>query len=151
MVHANRTTSWSRLLANLQLGEFIYEQPASGDIEYIFKHALTQEVAYNSMLIERRQLLHERAAQALEALYRRATRATIWRNWRIITAAAAILRKAVEYLARGGPAGAAALRHSRGARLICSMALELLEKLPESRRARSARTRPASGTCVWCC
>src|SRR5262249_3021170 len=34
-----------------------------------FKHALTQEVAYNSMLVERRKLLHERAGQALESLY----------------------------------------------------------------------------------
>ena len=57
------------MLGDLQLAEFIYEQPAIGDIEYIFKHALTQEVAYNSVLIERRKLLHERAAQAIEALF----------------------------------------------------------------------------------
>ena len=50
----------NRMLDDLQLGEFIYEQPAVGDIEYIFKHALTQEVAYNSVLVERRKLLHER-------------------------------------------------------------------------------------------
>ena len=37
-----------RMLADLQMAEFIYEQPATGDIEYTFKHALTQEVAYNS-------------------------------------------------------------------------------------------------------
>jgi predicted ATPase len=59
----------NRLLNDLQLGEFIYEQPASGDIEYIFKHALTQEVAYNSLLTERRKLLHERAAMAAESLF----------------------------------------------------------------------------------
>jgi class 3 adenylate cyclase/predicted ATPase len=58
-----------RMLAELQLGEFIYEQPATGDIEYIFKHALTQEVAYNSLLIESRKLLHERAGQALESMF----------------------------------------------------------------------------------
>src|SRR5580698_5561850 len=34
-----------------------------------FKHALTQEVAYNSLLIERRKLLHERAGQALESIF----------------------------------------------------------------------------------
>ena len=39
-----------RMLADLQMGEFIYEQPAAGDTEYIFKHALTQEVTYNSTL-----------------------------------------------------------------------------------------------------
>ena len=55
------------MLAELQLGEFIYELPATSDIEYIFKHALTQEVAYNALLIERRKLLHERAGLALES------------------------------------------------------------------------------------
>ncbi|HKV53161.1 MAG TPA: AAA family ATPase [Candidatus Binataceae bacterium] len=59
----------NRLLNDLQLGEFIYEQPASGNIEYIFKHALTQEVAYNSLLTERRKLLHERAGMAVESLF----------------------------------------------------------------------------------
>jgi class 3 adenylate cyclase/tetratricopeptide (TPR) repeat protein len=58
-----------RMLADLQLGEFIYEQPAFPDIEYTFKHALTQEVAYNSLLAERRKLLHERAGAALEAMF----------------------------------------------------------------------------------
>ena len=58
-----------RGLSRLQAGEFIYEQPATGDIEYIFKHALTQEVAYNSHLIERRKFLHERAGQALESMF----------------------------------------------------------------------------------
>src|ERR1700746_2932360 len=58
-----------RLLADLQLAEFIYEQPAFPEVEYTFKHALTQEVAYNSMLIERRKLLHELAAQALEVMF----------------------------------------------------------------------------------
>src|SRR5262249_3954968 len=57
------------MLAQLQLAEFINEQPAVGDVEYSFKHALTQEVAYNSLLAERRQLQHERAAAAIEALY----------------------------------------------------------------------------------
>jgi len=59
----------SALLNDLQLREFIYEQPAVGDAEYIFKHALTQEVAYNSVLIERRKQLHERIGAALETLY----------------------------------------------------------------------------------
>jgi predicted ATPase len=58
-----------RMLADLQMAEFIYEQPATGDIEYIFKHALTQEVSYNSLLIERRKLLHERTGQALESMF----------------------------------------------------------------------------------
>ncbi len=58
-----------RMLSELQLGEYIYEQPAFPDIEYIFKHALIHEVAYNSVLTARRRQLHERAAQAIEALF----------------------------------------------------------------------------------
>jgi predicted ATPase len=62
-------TELQQMLADLQAGEFIFEQPAATGVEYVFKHALTQEVAYNSLLIERRKLLHERAAQALESLF----------------------------------------------------------------------------------
>jgi class 3 adenylate cyclase/tetratricopeptide (TPR) repeat protein len=58
-----------RLLNDLQVGEFIYEQPAVNDVEYTFKHALTQEVAYKSVLTERRKLLHQRTAKAIEAIY----------------------------------------------------------------------------------
>jgi adenylate cyclase len=59
----------NRMLNDLQLGEFIYEQPALGDTEFVFKHALTQEVTYNSVLQERRKLMHERTGAAMEALY----------------------------------------------------------------------------------
>ncbi len=59
----------ARTLDALQLGEFIYEQPAVGDVEYTFKHALTQEVSYNSILGERRKPLHERIGAAIETLY----------------------------------------------------------------------------------
>jgi class 3 adenylate cyclase/predicted ATPase len=58
-----------RMLAHLQRGEFIDEQPAFTDAEYTFRHALTQEVAYNSVLSERRKELHERAAQAIEEVF----------------------------------------------------------------------------------
>ena len=59
-----------RSLSHLQAGEFIYEQPAIGDIEYRFKHALTHAEAYNSLLTDRRKLLHERTARAIEGSYR---------------------------------------------------------------------------------
>ena len=58
-----------RLLSSLQHKEFLYEQPAFPEVEYIFKHALTQEVAYTSVLQERRKALHEKTARAMEALY----------------------------------------------------------------------------------
>ncbi|MBV8451142.1 MAG: hypothetical protein JOZ29_02560 [Deltaproteobacteria bacterium] len=54
-------------MSALKASEFIYEQPSASGIKYTFKHALSQEVAYNSLLIERRKQLHERAAQAIES------------------------------------------------------------------------------------
>jgi tetratricopeptide (TPR) repeat protein len=56
-------------LARLRSAEFIHEQPASGDVQYTFKHALTRDVAYNSLLGEQRKLLHERIAGATESLF----------------------------------------------------------------------------------
>jgi class 3 adenylate cyclase len=56
-------------LAHLQSAEFIYEQPTVGDVEYTFKHALTQEVAYSSILIERRKQIHESVARAIESIF----------------------------------------------------------------------------------
>jgi class 3 adenylate cyclase/tetratricopeptide (TPR) repeat protein len=57
------------MLAELQNSEFIYERLGAHQTQYVFKHALTQEVAYNSLLIERRKLLHERVAQAMESTF----------------------------------------------------------------------------------
>ncbi len=51
-----------RLLSSLQHKEFLYEQPAFPEAEYLFKHALTQEVAYGTVLHEQRKALHERTA-----------------------------------------------------------------------------------------
>ncbi|MGH7781057.1 MAG: adenylate/guanylate cyclase domain-containing protein [Candidatus Binataceae bacterium] len=59
----------NRMLNDLQLAEFIYEQPAVSDVEYTFKHGLTQEVAFGSVLSERRKELHRRTAAAIESLY----------------------------------------------------------------------------------
>jgi predicted ATPase len=57
-----------RGLAHLQAVEFLYETRLFPEPEYTFKHVLTHEVAYNSLLLERRQVLHARLVEALEAL-----------------------------------------------------------------------------------
>src|SRR5262249_39676431 len=59
----------NRMLNDLQIAEFIYEQPAPGDVDYTFKHALTHDVAYKSLLTERRKLLHGLIGKAIESLY----------------------------------------------------------------------------------
>jgi class 3 adenylate cyclase/tetratricopeptide (TPR) repeat protein len=55
-------------LAHLQATEFLYETRLFPEHEYTFKHALTHEVAYSSVLQERRRALHARIVEALEGL-----------------------------------------------------------------------------------
>ena len=112
------------------MGEFIYEQPAVADTEYIFKHALTQEVAYNSVLLERRQQLHERAGAAL----RRSMPSTVEEHLAELAhhyGRSANPGKAVEYLTR---AGQQALNRSAFAEAQAQLqqGLERIKKLSES-------------------
>ena len=120
----------SRMLNDLQLGEFIYEQPAVGDIEYSFKHALTQEVAFGSVLNERRKELHRRTAAAIESLYaeRLEDRYTELAHHYGRAGDAA---KAVQYM---GLAGEQALQRSAYAEALAHLTsgLELLKTLPQS-------------------
>jgi predicted ATPase len=57
-----------RSLARLVAAEFLYESPTVAAIEYTFKHALTQEVAYGSLLPHERVRLHAAIVEALERL-----------------------------------------------------------------------------------
>jgi predicted ATPase len=57
-----------RSLAHLQAAEFLYETCLFPQRAYTFKHALTQEVAYGSLLQERRRALDARIVEELEAL-----------------------------------------------------------------------------------
>jgi tetratricopeptide (TPR) repeat protein len=127
-VAAHADTRLDRMLAELQAAEFIHEQPALADIEYAFKHALTQEVAYNSLLIERRKMLHGRAGAAIEALY--ADRlddylSELARHYR----RSVNLEKALEYLGRAGQQAIQRSSHAEAIELFTS-ALELLQSLP---------------------
>jgi len=119
-----------RMLSALQLAEFIYEQPAMGDVEYTFKHALTLEVAYNSLLAQRRRLLHERAAQAIEALYADRLEDRLPELAHHYERSGNV-RKAVEYLGRAGQRAAQQSAQSEAAGYL-KRALELLKSLPDS-------------------
>jgi class 3 adenylate cyclase/tetratricopeptide (TPR) repeat protein len=61
-------TDLHRHLTHLQAAEFLYETRLFPEPEYTFKHALTHEVAYGSLLHERQRALHARIVEALEAL-----------------------------------------------------------------------------------
>jgi tetratricopeptide (TPR) repeat protein len=126
----------NRLLNDLQLAELIYEQPAAGDMGYIFKHALTYDVTYKSLLTERRRLLHERAGEAMEVLYHDRLDDhydDLARHYRASTNAA----KAVEYLTL---AGRQAARRGLYAQALADVepALALVATLPDgSERLRA--------------
>jgi tetratricopeptide (TPR) repeat protein len=118
-------------LANLQAAEFLYEANLFPDLEYTFKHALTHEVAYASLLQERRKTLHARILEALERIYadrvgerveqlgHHALRAEHW-------------EKAVEYLRQSGVKALerSANREAAGA---FEHALGAIERLPQTR------------------
>jgi class 3 adenylate cyclase/tetratricopeptide (TPR) repeat protein len=121
-------------LGRLQAAEFLYETSLFPDLEYTFKHALTHEVAYGSLLQERRRVLHAQIAEAIDQLYRdrlaehverlahHAFRGDLW-------------EKAVTYLRQ---AGAKALTRSanREAAAYLEQALTALTHLPETRETR---------------
>ncbi len=123
-----------RGLAHLQAAEFLYQTRLFPDVEYTFKHGLTYEVAYGSLLHERRRALHARIVEVIEALYPEnlteqvermayhAVRSEIW-------------EKAVRYLSQ---AGARALDRSahREAASYFEQALAALKHLPETRETR---------------
>jgi tetratricopeptide (TPR) repeat protein len=120
-----------RGLTHLQAAEFLYETRLFPEREYTFKHALTHEVAYSSLLQERRRALHARIVAASERLYadrlpeqaerlaQHAFRGEVW-------------DKAVAY---GRQAGTKALVRSalREAGASFEQALSALKYLPESR------------------
>ena len=119
-----------RLLAALQSKELLYEQPAFPEVEYIFKHALTQEVAYGSVLQEQRKTLHEQIAQAIEQRYPVNLEDHYSELAHHYSRSGNIL-KAVHYLYL---AGQQAERRSANTEAVAhfTTALELLETLPES-------------------
>ena len=118
-----------RELDHLQAAEFIYETRLFPDLEYTFKHALTHEVAYGSVLQERRRVLHGRIVEAIEQLYperlteqverlaQHAVRAGQW-------------EKAVEYHHQAGKK-AASRSVTREAIAYFEQALEVLKNLPD--------------------
>ncbi len=122
-----------RGLAHLQASEFLYEASIFPDLEYTFKHALTYQVAYNSLLLDRRRTLHAKIVEVLEDLHaarlsehverlaHHALRGEVW-------------EKAVGYLRQAG-LRAMARAANREAVTYLEQALEALGHLPERRDA----------------
>jgi class 3 adenylate cyclase/tetratricopeptide (TPR) repeat protein len=118
-------------IGRLQAAEFLYEAGIPPDIEYTFKHALTHDVAYGSLLQDRRRVLHVRIVETIEQLYadrlaehveRVAHHAFLGKDW----------AKAVTYLQQAGAKAFARSVH-REALSYFEDALTALTHLPETR------------------
>jgi class 3 adenylate cyclase/tetratricopeptide (TPR) repeat protein len=123
----------ARGLARLLAAEFLYESRLHPDPEYAFKHALVHEVAYGSLLHDRRRALHGRLVEAIERLHRERLTEHVERL------AHHALRgerwdKAVAYLRQAGER-ALARSASREAVSWLEQALEALRHLPGTRGA----------------
>ncbi len=135
-VSAKSDDELNRMLNDLQLCEFIYEQPPIGDVEYTFKHALTQEVAYNSVLLERRKQLHERIGAAIETIFAENLDDNLPELAHHYSRSARV-QKALEYLSLAGQQAHRRMVHGE-AIVHLSAALKLLKSLPED-EARQRR------------
>jgi predicted ATPase len=74
IIQAVTGLSERELLSDLSIlkdSEFLYERGIYPQSSYIFIHALTQEVAYNSLLSKRRKVIHAAIGKAIESLHSR--------------------------------------------------------------------------------
>lgn len=117
-------------LAQLQAAEFIYETQIFPELEYTFKHALTHEVAYGSLLADRRRALHASIVEAIERRYSGQLTEHV-ESLAHHAVRGRLLEKAVRYLREA--AGKAVARYAnREAVEFFSSALEILNALPQT-------------------
>src|SRR5437870_3577870 len=123
-----------RGLAHLQAAEFLYETRLFPDPEYTFKHALTHEVTYGTLLQDRRKAQHARIVGAIERSYPdRLTEHVEWLAHHALRGE--MWEKALRYCRQ---AGAKALERSacREAAAAFEQALAALQHFPDGREAR---------------
>jgi class 3 adenylate cyclase/tetratricopeptide (TPR) repeat protein len=136
-----------RGLAHLQAAEFLYETRLFPDPEYTFKHALTHEVTYGTLLQERRKVLHARIVGAIERSYPDRLNEHVERLAHHAVRAA-MGERAVRYLRQAGEK-AVARSANREAIALFEQALAALQ-LSESRETLSEALdiRIALGPCL---
>jgi tetratricopeptide (TPR) repeat protein len=117
-------------LLNLQGLEFIYEKSLFPELEYIFKHALTQEVVYNSLLLKRRKEIHARIGRAIEDLYPERLE-EFYEMLAYHYSKSDRLEKAYRYSRLSGEKAEANYSHREACDFYKS-AIDLLNKLPET-------------------
>src|SRR5262245_61369015 len=119
-------------LVHLQAAEFLYEAKLFPDLEYTFKHGLTCQVAYGSLVQDRRRSMHAAVVEGIERLYAdrlteqaerlayHALRGEVW-------------DKAVSCSRQAGAKAANRSAHSEAVTYL-QQALEALKHSPENRQ-----------------
>jgi class 3 adenylate cyclase/tetratricopeptide (TPR) repeat protein len=134
-------------LERLGVRELVHETQLFPDLEYTFTHALTHDVAYRSLLKDRRRELHARAMEAIERVYagalgeqveRLAHHAVHGERW----------EKAVAYAAQAGTR-AADLSAAIPARTHFGTAIDALAHLPEGPQTIAQAIELRQLLCSW--
>src|SRR5208337_3797151 len=134
---AERKTGVDDDLSCLETNELIRERARHPELEYMFRHALTQETAYQSLLAARRKELHCKTAKAMEELFsdRIAEFSTVIGEHFLRGEA---WERAYEYLIRAGDT-ATRLAALAEARLHYARALDALAHLPPTENNRRSK------------
>ncbi len=142
--------SVGQVVGELRALELIYEKAAYPELAFMFKHALTHDVAYQSMLLQRRKALHRIVGLAIEELYRErlaehyeslAHHFTLAEEWeRALDYCEKAARKA-----RDAYANHSAAEHYRRALAICE---QLGDAVPDERRRVLAEALGQACTCT---
>ena len=124
-------------LSVLKDSELLYERGIYPESTYIFKHALTQEVAYNGLLLKRRKDIHEEIGEAIEALYPD----RLEEHYELLAyhyARSVNTEKALQYLDLANQK-AIRLNAMEEAKAYFDEAMALLDALPETKENRQRR------------
>jgi class 3 adenylate cyclase len=122
-----------RSLDHLQQADFLYETSLYPEPVYTFKHALTHDVAYESLLQEQRRLLHARIVAAIERLWpdrlttqieslaHHAWHGEMWEESAVSAEPGGDDARAVrgDVAARGGRGGVSHGSHADGSKRLC--------------------------------
>jgi class 3 adenylate cyclase/tetratricopeptide (TPR) repeat protein len=140
---SNLESQLEKALGELKALELIYEKAYAPELAYMFKHALTHDVAYSTLLAERRRTLHRVVALAVEELF--ADRlAEHYETLAHHYYQAGEWNKALDYLSRAGDKAAAAFAN-QDALDYYARALEVCERLGEDVLPMVASLAPRRG------
>jgi class 3 adenylate cyclase/tetratricopeptide (TPR) repeat protein len=138
-----------RELEQLEQSGFVYSEGSAETAEFKFKHSLTQQVAYNSMPVERRKVMHERAGKAIEDVFANRLQ-DHYAELAYHYSRSTNLDKAIDYLGNAGNQAVFMAAHRQAIGQF-EDGLNLLKSLPVSptREAKELKLRFSLAAALW--